>query len=115
MRRLIVLVLAGVASLFPGAGITSAQDPAPPPVAKGVIDGVITDTLLAPLAEASVTFLGSTARVVTGENGRFRVTDVAPGTYIVLVRHIGFEATSARVEVVGSTANSLELKVTPKK
>jgi hypothetical protein len=32
----------------------------------GVIDGIVTDTSLAPLGDVTVSFIGSTLRVVTG-------------------------------------------------
>jgi hypothetical protein len=71
----------------------------------GVIDGVVTDTSLVPLGDATVSFLGSNVRVVTGANGRFRVRDMNPGAYVLLVRRIGFEAASLRVELsAGDTA-----------
>jgi Carboxypeptidase regulatory-like domain len=68
-------------------------------VHPGVIDGLVTDSALAPLGDATVSFLGSAIRVVTGSNGRFRVRDMKPATYIVIVRRIGFEAASLSVQV----------------
>jgi hypothetical protein len=65
----------------------------------GVIDGVVTDSALLPLGDATVSFIGSNVRVVTGANGRFRVRDMNPGAYVMIVRRIGFEATSLRMEV----------------
>ncbi len=67
--------------------------------AGGFIEGVVTDTSLAPLAEATVSMLGSSVHVVTGANGKFRISDIAPGQVIVLVRRVGFEPLSARVLV----------------
>jgi Carboxypeptidase regulatory-like domain len=68
-------------------------------VRRGVIDGVVTDSALVPLGDATVSFLGSTVRVVTGPNGRFRVRDMQPGAYILIVRRIGFEAVSFSVRL----------------
>ena len=68
--------------------------------AGGVIDGAVTDTSLTPLAGATVSILGTSVRVATGANGRFRIADVAPGQVIVLIRRIGFEPLSARVQVM---------------
>lgn len=65
----------------------------------GIIEGAVTDTSLVPLAEATVSILGSNLRVVTGANGRFRISDMSPGQVIILVRRIGFEPLSARVVV----------------
>jgi hypothetical protein len=65
----------------------------------GVIDGVVTDSALVPLGDATVSFLGSALRVVTGTNGRFRVRDMKPGEYILLVRRIGYKASSVTVQL----------------
>jgi hypothetical protein len=64
-----------------------------------VIDGVVTDTLLRPLVSADVTVIGTSARVITGENGRFRLMQVPPGQYLLVVRRIGFAPASGIIEV----------------
>jgi hypothetical protein len=68
-------------------------------VRPGVVDGVVTDTALAPLAGATVSILGSPIRVVTGENGRFRIAQLSAGQHILVAQRLGFEAASARVDV----------------
>jgi hypothetical protein len=67
--------------------------------AVGSIDGTVTDTSLVLLGDATVSILGSNVRVVTGANGRFRISDISPGQVIVMIRRIGFEPLSARVLV----------------
>jgi hypothetical protein len=64
-----------------------------------VIDGVVTDTLLTPLDNADVTVIGTAAKVITGENGRFRMMQVPAGQYLIVVRRIGFAPTSGIVEI----------------
>lgn len=64
-----------------------------------VLDGVVTDSLLRPLNSADVTVVGTGARVVTSENGRFRMLQVPPGQYLLIVRRIGFAPTSGMIEV----------------
>lgn len=64
-----------------------------------VLDGVVTDSLLRPLNSADVTVVGTGARVVTGENGRFRMLQVPPGQYLLIVRRIGYAPTSGMIEV----------------
>lgn len=66
---------------------------------RAAIDGVVTDTALVPLAGATVSILGSTIRVVTAENGRFRITALPSGQYIVLAHRLGYEPLSARVQL----------------
>ena len=65
----------------------------------GVIDGIVTDTVLQPLNAADVTIVGAGLRVVTGANGRFRMVQVPPGQYLLVVRRIGYAPTSGIVEV----------------
>lgn len=65
----------------------------------GVIDGVVTDTLLRPLSSADVSVVGVGARVVTEEGGRFRFLQVPAGQYLLVVRRIGFAPTSGIIEV----------------
>jgi hypothetical protein len=67
--------------------------------ARGVIDGIVTDSLLSPLAGADVTVVGTGARVTTSESGRFRFLQVPAGQYLLVVRRIGYAPTSGIVEV----------------
>jgi hypothetical protein len=64
-----------------------------------VIDGTVTDTLLQPLGSADVSVVGTGARVVTSENGRFLMLQVPPGQYLLVVRRIGYAPTSGIIEV----------------
>ena len=65
----------------------------------GVIDGLVTDTLLRPLSSADVSVVGVGARVVTEESGRFRFLQVPAGQYLLVVRRIGFAPTSGIIDV----------------
>ena len=56
----------------------------------GVIDGIVTATLLRPLGAADVSVVGVGARVVTEAGGRFRFLQVPAGQYLLVVRRIGF-------------------------
>src|ERR1043165_84947 len=68
----------------------------------GMVDGVVTDTGLVALGEATVTILGSHVRVVTGANGRFRIRSLATGAYILVVHHVGYTPTSTAIQIAGS-------------
>jgi hypothetical protein len=68
-------------------------------VRKGVIDGIVTDTMLVPLDAAEVSVVGVGARVVTSANGRFRILQVPPGQYLLVVRRIGYSPTSGIIDV----------------
>jgi hypothetical protein len=65
----------------------------------GSLDGIVTDTSLSPLLDATVSILGSGVRVVTGGNGRFRITDLPAGRYVLLIRRVGFEPSSAAITI----------------
>ncbi len=69
------------------------------PSAYGVIDGLVTDTLLTPLGSAAISVVGIDARVVTSENGRFRMLQVPPGQYLLVARRIGYAPTSGIIQV----------------
>lgn len=67
--------------------------------AGGVIDGLVTDSALAPLNGAAVTILQTTLRVETGESGRFRIVRIPAGSYLLTVRHLGFAPVASVVTV----------------
>ena len=77
----------------------SAAEAVRRPSTFGVIDGVVTDTLLRPLESADVSVVGVGARVVTSANGRFRMLQVPPGQYLLVARRIGYAPTSGIVQV----------------
>jgi hypothetical protein len=66
---------------------------------SGTIDGMVTDTALVPLEGATVSIFGSTIRVVTGASGRFRISSLPAGQYIVLTTRLGFEPVSEQLQV----------------
>ncbi|HEY9230409.1 MAG TPA: carboxypeptidase regulatory-like domain-containing protein, partial [Gemmatimonadaceae bacterium] len=110
MRRMLVSKLAPLfAALSFGAVLSvpsAAQVQSPRPAATdprvrqmGVIDGVVSDTGLAPMQGAFVSILGTSIRVGTGPSGRFRITKVPVGQYLVIVKRVGFRPTSGVVDV----------------
>jgi len=105
-----VMVVAGaVPALLPAQVRTSVRDRAQqeqaqrkeidPAGSLSVIDGTVTDTLLLPLGAADVSVVGIGARVVTGDNGRFRMLQVPAGQYLLVVRRIGYAPTSGIIDV----------------
>src|SRR5438874_443229 len=79
------------------SGAVGARDSAR--TALGTIDGVVSDTNLLPLRGAFVSMLGTTIRVGTGPSGRFRITKVPAGRYLVIVKRVGYRPTSEFVDV----------------
>ncbi len=66
---------------------------------RGAIDAAVTDSALMPLANATATLLGTTVTVTTGSGGRFRIVDLPPRDYIIIVRRIGYAPVSAVVRI----------------
>src|SRR4029453_18060149 len=73
----------------------------PPPTHRGfgVVDGVVTDSALVPLAAVAVLVLRTGVAVQTRESGRFRITQLPTGRHILIVRRLGFEALSAVIDI----------------
>jgi hypothetical protein len=68
----------------------------------GVIDGVVSDTNLVPLKGVELTIQHTSIRVVTGENGRFRIRDVPSGNYLLVARRIGYRPAAQFTAVVAA-------------
>jgi hypothetical protein len=79
----------------------------------GVIDGSVSDTALSPLRGAFVSILNSRIRVGTGPNGRFRITKVPAGQFLLVVKRTGYRPTSAVVEVRASDTLRLAYTLEP--
>jgi len=91
-------------SLIAGLGMAAASaDAQSRPT--GTIDGIVTDTNVVSLGNATISMLGSALRVATGDNGRFRIVDVQPGNYVLSVRHIGYASLAVALSIAaGDTA-----------
>jgi hypothetical protein len=98
MRRLLPLVIAALAGvvLLPAVPLHAQSTGFRP---AGTIDGAVTDSSLKPLQGAFVTVLGTKLRIGTGPNGRFRITSVPAGQYLIIVKRVGYRPTSGAIEV----------------
>jgi hypothetical protein len=92
----ILLVTAAPALLF-GLRLPCARAQAA--VARGVIDGTVSDTNLVPLADVEASIVGSSLRVLTGAGGRFQIVGLLPGQYVLGLQRRGYMALSATVQV----------------
>jgi outer membrane receptor protein involved in Fe transport len=82
--------------------IVRATEPlvAPEPVQTGTVVGRVTDgKSRAALAGATVVLDGTRHGATTGNDGRYRIAEVAPGTYTVRARYIGYTPGSASATV----------------
>jgi hypothetical protein len=84
-------------------------EPSSPNTIAGMIDGIVTDTNLVPLATADVSILRTAIRIATGNNGRFRITAVPAGQYLLTVRKLGYHPMVKIVDV--TAADTLRLSV----
>ncbi len=98
------LCCAFLALTFSSAITLSQQSAARHDAPRGSVDGVVADTGLRPLAGATVSIMGTNVRVVTNDNGRFLLTDLTPGPYILVAQRLGFEPTSLRTTVGDETS-----------
>lgn len=74
----------------------------------GTITGVVVDAgSRVPIPSAQVQIVGTTRGVVTGEDGRFRIAGVRPGTYQVRVLRLGYQGSSQTVNVASGGTNEL--------
>ena len=125
MRQLLlcsrsILLLALLAAVPAGAQLTQSPvlrraQPVDTSTTRdfGVIDGTVSDTSLNPLRGAFVSILNSRIRVGTGPNGRFRITKVPAGQFLLVVKRTGFRPTSAVVEVRASDTLRLAYTLEP--
>ena len=103
--------------LLPLVALVAATVPVPSLCAQGAgsaVSGVV--TVLdggRPLAGATVVLDDSPHAAVSDSAGRYRVTGVPPGEYVLTVRRIGFEAVSARVTVVAGGELMADVQLRP--
>jgi CarboxypepD_reg-like domain len=79
----------------------------------GTIDGMVSDTGLVPLRGAFVSVLGTALRIGTGPNGRFRITKVPAGQYLVIVKRVGYRPNSGVIAVPADDTLRLSYTLEP--
>jgi len=76
----------------------------------GTVVGRVTDAkTTAAIAGATVVVEGTSRTGTTGTDGRYRIADVAPGTYALRARYIGYAPGSASVTVVADQEATADL------
>ena len=75
---------------------------------KGSLSGHVADTAGAVLQGAQVELLPRAGTVATDEQGEFTITNLAPGTYTVLISYVGFEPFTQ--EVIISAGKNTQLR-----
>lgn len=82
---------------------------------SGIVVGRVTDvTTGGPLMGATVSLGGPTLRrsVVTGEDGRFRISGVAPGAHELTVRRLGYSPATVTVSVTDAREVTADVALT---
>lgn len=108
MRSLLgVVVVAGLILLL-GSEPTSAQE-------EGAITGVVTaEDTGQPLQGVSVTVVGTQLGGVTGQDGRYAIVGVAPGTYQLVAALIGYAQESVdRVTLESGSGTTVDMQLRP--
>ncbi|MFL5605923.1 MAG: carboxypeptidase regulatory-like domain-containing protein [Gemmatimonadaceae bacterium] len=82
------------------------------PLALGVVAGVVTDSLQQPMSNVQLSFDGLTVAGRSDNAGRFRLTDVMPGTQTLEVRRVGLDPVRRVVDVVPGATTTLSLTLT---
>ena len=83
------------------------------PAPGDTLSGRVTDPDGAPVPAATV-LISELHRVATsGADGAFRLADIPPGEYTVIVRHIGFAPFAREVQVHGPTTLTVTLRRAP--
>src|SRR5213083_1692064 len=83
------------------------------PTSGDTLSGRITESDGAPVPSAAV-LISELHRVATsGADGTFRLADVPPGEYTLIVRHVGFAPFARAVAVRGPTTLTVPLRRTP--
>lgn len=84
-------------AILVSSGFAAAQDPAPR--SRTVILGTVADTNLFPIPNADVSIGGSNVRVTADSAGRFRITNVPAGRFVLIARRIGFAPGVSTIDV----------------
>jgi TonB-dependent starch-binding outer membrane protein SusC len=100
VRTILWSGLAVIAVLLCTGSTASAQD-------AGTITGIVVDAASrTPIPSVQVQIVGTTRSVLTGEDGRFRIAGVRPGTYQLRALRLGYSAAGQGVDVTaGGTSD----------
>src|SRR5439155_22298475 len=89
MHRPSCFLLAAVLFSAPGSQVTAQ------PSARSSMRGEVQDDKGHPLEGARVEFFGLDLATTTSGAGKYRLVDIQPGKYWVMVRRIGYQALKA--------------------
>jgi TonB-linked SusC/RagA family outer membrane protein len=110
---LAIACLTGLAPVALAAALPRAL-PAQAGAARGAerITGTVLDEGGQPLPGAQVIVVDTRLGGVTGENGRYAITGVAPGTYTVRAQRIGYRPAEQQVTVSAGSGGAADFRLT---
>jgi TonB-linked SusC/RagA family outer membrane protein len=77
--------------------------------ATATITGHVTDgALKTPLSEVSVRVEGTPLRTTANADGKYAITGVAPGTYRITARRVGYQPLTKEITIAGDQAATLD-------
>jgi hypothetical protein len=80
----------------------------------GDLGGELVDAFTGePIRQAVVHVVGLPLQTVSDGNGRFRLEDVRPGSWVLEVRHLGYDVNSDPIEVPGGRDVFVRMRVEP--
>jgi len=93
-----------VVAAMAGASAGGQSEPTRPP-ALGFIRGVVTDSGMHPIDGVDVSIVLSSVHLATDSRGRFEISTVPAGDYMLMARRLGFRPIATRINVLpGDTA-----------
>lgn len=118
MRKHIMLavIILPFSTLAPTSSGQAQQTGLPRPAEGGTgsIEGIVKNAETgSPLAGAHILLDGTTLGTLSSAEGRFRLSNVFPGTYNLSARYVGFEAQKQRIVVTSGTVLSVEFLLAP--
>jgi len=81
----------------------------------GRIEGIVSDSVTGqPVPNADVLVVGTAHRVRTGDDGRYTIPSVAPGSYVVEVRRVGYQPRRrVAVEIAADATATVDFRLSP--
>jgi hypothetical protein len=113
---LLTMLLAGCAADAPRSeakAITSSAPPATASLDTGAISGLTLNDEALPLAGARIGISPGTAEITSDAEGRFSFSELAPGTYALVVERVGYESTGRKAEVRAGEVTYVNLTLKP--
>ena len=106
-RAPVLLALWIPLSLVLAASVQAQQQP-------GILTGRVLDrTTTQPIVDVRVQIAGTAIATRTGEDGRFRLSNVTPGAHTLRVVRLGYAAESRLLTVVEGANSPVELSLAP--